>query len=76
MSATTLSMPMYSLQDGDHVLASTVNYLSAACVAQYLQQSPTMKATLTMNGDSIRLPIYALRRRNAVVANLPDAPTF
>lgn len=26
------------------------------------------------DGNTINLPVYALRRRNAVVAQLPDAP--
>ncbi|KAI8374355.1 uncharacterized protein BYT42DRAFT_576068 [Radiomyces spectabilis] len=63
-----------SIQDGDRVLESAVQYLSAACIAQWLQQSPSAKATLTLDGDTIDLPVYALRRRNAVVADLPDAP--
>ncbi|KAI9355157.1 hypothetical protein BD770DRAFT_391302 [Pilaira anomala] len=56
-------------------LESAVQYLSAACIAQWVQQRPSAKATLTLDGgDTVNLPIYALRRRNAVVANLPDAP--
>lgn len=66
----------YSIQDGDQVLESAVHYLSAACIAQWLQKSPTAKATLIMDdGDKIDVPVYALRRRNAVVADLPDAPS-
>jgi hypothetical protein len=54
---------------------AAVQYLSAACIAQWVQQRPSAKATLTLDGgDTINLPVYALRRRNAVVANLPDAP--
>ncbi|KAI7868982.1 hypothetical protein BDF14DRAFT_1709220, partial [Spinellus fusiger] len=49
-------------------------YFSAACVAEWLQRSPNAKATLMLDGDRIDLPVYALRRRNAVVADLPDAP--
>ncbi|KAI8068901.1 hypothetical protein BDF21DRAFT_345225 [Thamnidium elegans] len=56
-------------------LESAVQYLSAACIAQWVQQRPSAKATLTLDGgDTVNLPVYALRRRNAVVANLPDAP--
>ncbi|ORY97258.1 hypothetical protein BCR43DRAFT_489482 [Syncephalastrum racemosum] len=65
----------FSIQEGDIVLDTAMRCLSAACIAQWLQKSPTAKATLTMNdGDTIDVPVYALRRRNAVVANLPDAP--
>ncbi|KAF1797845.1 hypothetical protein V8B55DRAFT_1452060 [Mucor lusitanicus] len=53
----------------------TLQYLSAACIAQWVQQKPSAKAIMTMDdGDTINLPVYALRRRNAVVAQLPDAP--
>lgn len=65
-----------SIQDGDRVLEEAVQYLSAAYIAQWLQKSPTAKATLVMvDGDTIDVPVYALRRRNAVVADLPDAPS-
>lgn len=64
-----------SIQDGDRVLEEAVHYLSAACIAQWLQKSPTAKATLVLvDGDTIDVPVYTLRRRNAVVADLPDAP--
>ncbi|CAO3651686.1 unnamed protein product [Cunninghamella blakesleeana] len=66
MSAVNTNMPTYSLQDGENVLASTVHYLSASSIAQYLQKSPTIRATLTMGSDTVNLPIYALRRRNAI----------
>ncbi|KAF7720776.1 hypothetical protein EC973_006087, partial [Apophysomyces ossiformis] len=56
----------YSIQDGDNVLESAVHYLSAACIAEWLQRSPSAKAILTLDGDTINLPVYALRRRNAV----------
>lgn len=55
--------------------AAAVQYLSAACIAQWVQRRPSAQATLTLDGgDTVNLPVYALRRRNAVVANLPDAP--
>ncbi|KAI9476015.1 MAG: hypothetical protein EXX96DRAFT_575444 [Benjaminiella poitrasii] len=55
---------------------SMLQYLSAACIAQWVQQKPNAKATMTLdNGDTVNLPIYALRRRNAVVAQLPEAPS-
>ncbi|KAG1472232.1 hypothetical protein G6F56_001666 [Rhizopus delemar] len=53
----------------------TVQYLTAACIAQWAKTSPKTKATLTLDGgDTVDLPIYTLRRRNAVVAHSPDAP--
>lgn len=66
------------IQDGDQVLESAVDYLSAAaCIARWAKQRPSAQATLTLDGgESIHLPVYALRRRNAVVANLPDAPAI
>ncbi|KAL9548122.1 hypothetical protein PS6_006764 [Mucor atramentarius] len=49
----------------------TLQYLSAACIAQWVQQKPSAKAIMTLDdGDTINLPV----RRNAVVAQLPDAP--
>ncbi|KAI7854097.1 hypothetical protein BDC45DRAFT_509798 [Circinella umbellata] len=66
----------YSIQDGDQVLESAVQYLSAGCISQWLQKSPNATATLFMDTtDKIDVPVYALRRRNAVVADLPDAPS-
>ncbi|KAI8139447.1 hypothetical protein BJV82DRAFT_627271 [Fennellomyces sp. T-0311] len=66
----------YCIQDGDQVLETAVQYLSAACVAQWLQKSPNARATLFMDtSDKIDVPVYALRRRNAVVAELPEAPS-
>ncbi|KAI9314583.1 putative integral membrane protein conserved region-domain-containing protein [Dichotomocladium elegans] len=38
-----------SIQDGDQVLEAAVQYLSAACISQWLQKSPSAKATLFMN---------------------------
>ncbi|KAI9493646.1 hypothetical protein BDB00DRAFT_736685, partial [Zychaea mexicana] len=66
----------YSIQDSNGtILATASDYLSAASITQWLQQSPHATATLTLDGgDTIDLPVYALRRRNAVVATLPDAP--
>ncbi|KAG1053566.1 hypothetical protein G6F46_006072 [Rhizopus delemar] len=53
----------------------TVQYLTAACIAHWAKDSPSTKATLTLDsGDTIDLPVYALRRRNAIVARSPDAP--
>ncbi|ORE09565.1 hypothetical protein CU097_003038 [Rhizopus azygosporus] len=53
----------------------TVQYLTAACIAHWVKTNPSTKATLTLDsGDTIHLPVYTLRRRNAVVANTPDAP--
>ncbi|CEP09282.1 hypothetical protein [Parasitella parasitica] len=53
----------------------TLQYLSAACIAQWAQRKPSAQATMTLDdGNTINLPVFALRRRNAVVAYLPDAP--
>ncbi|KAI9263783.1 hypothetical protein BY458DRAFT_514383 [Sporodiniella umbellata] len=53
----------------------SVQYLTAACIAQWAKSSPSTKATLTLDGgDTVDLPVFALRRRNAVVARSPDAP--
>lgn len=61
----------FSIQTDKEVL----EYLSAACIAQWVQHKPSAKATMTLDdGNTIKLPVYALRRRNAVVAQLPDAP--
>lgn len=61
--------------DNSSLESAAVQYLSAACIAEWAQRRPSTKATLTLDGgDTVNLPIYALRRRNAVVANLPDAP--
>lgn len=50
-------------------------YLTAACIEQLVQRKPSASATMTLDdGATINLPVYALRRRNAVVAQLPDAP--
>ncbi|KAI9033705.1 hypothetical protein CLU79DRAFT_692071 [Phycomyces nitens] len=65
----------YSIHDGDDViLESAEDCLSASCVAEWLGRFPSATATLTLDGDTIDIPVYALRRRNAVVAALPDAP--
>ena len=76
MSSTFYNHRLSIIADQENTrLESAVQYLSAACIAQWVQQSPSAKATLTLDGgDTVNLPIYALRRRNAVVANLPDAP--
>ncbi|KAG2194555.1 hypothetical protein INT47_006514 [Mucor saturninus] len=70
---------MRSIQDGDIILEeANSDFLSASSIAEWLQKSPRAKATLTMFDDdtSIELPVYTLRRRNAIVADLPDAPLF
>lgn len=66
----------YSIHDGGQVLVSaTTDYLSVACIQQWLQSNPNATATLIWDeGDTIDLPVYALRRRNAVVLTLPEAP--
>jgi hypothetical protein len=61
----------FSIQTDQQIL----HYLSAACIAQLAQNKPSAKATMTLDdGHTVNLPVYALRRRNAVVAQLPDAP--
>lgn len=68
-----------SIQDGDTILEeANSEFLSTSSINEWLQKSPRAKATLTMFDDdtSIELPVYALRRRNAIVADLPDAPLF
>ncbi|KAI8994892.1 hypothetical protein BDB01DRAFT_774476 [Pilobolus umbonatus] len=63
------------VSEGDQTMDSTVQYLSASCIARWVERSPSAQAVMTLDGgDTVNLPIYALRRRNAVVANLPDAP--
>jgi hypothetical protein len=70
---------MHSIQDGDIILEETnSDFLSCSSIEEWLQKSPHAQVTLTMFDDhsSIELPVYTLRRRNAIVANLPDAPYF
>ncbi|KAI7869156.1 hypothetical protein BDF14DRAFT_1785387 [Spinellus fusiger] len=64
----------YSIHGGDDVLHSSFEYMSASNIAEWLTQFPNAVATLTLDGDTIDLPVYALRRRNAIVASLPGAP--
>ena len=66
----------YTIHDNNGtLLASATESLSIASVNQWLQHTPHATATLTLyDGDTIDLPVYALRRRNAVVESLPDAP--
>jgi hypothetical protein len=67
---------IHSIQDGDTILEeANRDYLSSSSITQWLQKSPRAKATLTLFDDTIiELPVYTLRRRNAIVADLPDAP--
>lgn len=68
-----------SIQDGDTILEEpNSEFLTSSSILEWLQKSPRAKATLTMMDDdtSIELPVYTLRRRNAIVADLPDAPLF
>ncbi|KAL9546784.1 hypothetical protein MBANPS3_006492 [Mucor bainieri] len=70
---------MRSIQDGDTILEEpNSEFLSTFSINEWLQKSPRAKATLVMFDDdtSIELPVYALRRRNAIVADLPDSPLF
>lgn len=70
---------LHSIQDGDMILEETSSdFLSMSCVNDWLQKSPRATATLVMFDDdtSIEIPVYALRRRNAIVENLPDAPIY
>lgn len=67
------------IQDGDIILEeANSEFLTTTSINEWLQKSPRAKATLTMFDDdtSIELPVYTLRRRNAIVADLPDAPLF
>lgn len=66
----------YSIQDGDCPMVLEATSLSSSLINEWLQKSPKAKATLFLFEDdtSIELPVYALRRRNAIVARLPDAP--
>ncbi|KAI8375157.1 hypothetical protein BD560DRAFT_392877 [Blakeslea trispora] len=60
----------FSVKTDEQVL----QLLSAACIAEWVRQKPSANAIMTMDdGESIHLPVFALRRRNAVVAPLPDA---
>ncbi|KAI8087954.1 uncharacterized protein B0P05DRAFT_530819 [Gilbertella persicaria] len=60
----------FSIKTDEQVL----QLLSAACIAEWVQQKPSANAIMTLDdGESIHLPVFALRRRNAVVAPLPDA---
>ncbi|KAI9319032.1 hypothetical protein BX666DRAFT_1854267 [Dichotomocladium elegans] len=44
-------------------------------INEWIERTPHAMATLTLyDGDTFDVPVYALRRRNAVVENLPDAP--
>ncbi|KAI8334112.1 hypothetical protein BD560DRAFT_414679 [Blakeslea trispora] len=66
-----------SIQDGDIIFEGNSEFLSTASINEWLQKSPRAKATITMFDDtSIEVPMYTLRRRNAIVADLPDAPLF
>lgn len=66
-----------SIQDGDLILEeASSDFLSTTSINEWLQKSPRAKAKLVLfdDEDTIELPMYALRRRNAIVAYLPDAP--
>lgn len=68
---------LHTIQDGDIILDGTSSdFLSMTSINDWLQKSPRATATFVMFDDetSIEIPVYALRRRNAVVADLPDAP--
>ncbi|KAI9478819.1 MAG: hypothetical protein EXX96DRAFT_572386 [Benjaminiella poitrasii] len=70
---------IHYIQDGDTILEeASSELLSTASINEWLQKSPRAKATLVMFDDdtSIEIPVYTLRRRNAIVAELPDAPLF
>ncbi|KAG0744260.1 hypothetical protein G6F57_000560 [Rhizopus arrhizus] len=66
---------VHSIQDGETILEqSSGEYLSSSYVAEWLEKSPRARATLTLFDETIELPMYTLRRRNAIVADLPEAP--
>lgn len=68
---------LHSIQDGDIILEeANSEFMSMSSINEWLQKSPRATATIVMFDDntSIEIPVYALRRRNAVVANLPEAP--
>lgn len=70
-TAATYYNHRFSIKTDEQAL----QYLSAACIAQWVQQKPSATAIMTLDdGNTVDLPVYALRRRNAVVAHLPDAP--
>lgn len=78
LSCCSSTIDRYCILDHDGtVIASATDYVPTTSINEWLQRSPNAKATLTLyDGDTIDLPVYTLRRRNAVVANLPDAPSM
>jgi hypothetical protein len=60
----------HSIEDGDMLLEE----VSMSSINDWLQKSPS--ETPTLDDTSIEIPVYALRRRNAVVADLPNAPFY
>ncbi|KAI8996946.1 hypothetical protein BDB01DRAFT_769210 [Pilobolus umbonatus] len=61
--------------DSESSSKSVIQYLSAASISRWVEQSPSARAIMTLDsGDTVSLPMFALRRRNAVVATQPDAP--
>jgi hypothetical protein len=67
----------YSIQEGDTFFEEANPHLySASSINEWLHRSPYAKATMSLyDGDeTIELPMYTLRRRNAIVAELPEAP--
>ncbi|KAI8979651.1 hypothetical protein BDF20DRAFT_523198 [Mycotypha africana] len=79
-------------EEDDVVLEElTSSLLTTSTINEWLQKSPRAKATLVLQPSSstqtsnsvqeedfytIQVPVYALRRRNAIVADLPDAPLY
>ncbi|KAJ8661993.1 hypothetical protein O0I10_002324 [Lichtheimia ornata] len=78
LTCCSSTVDRYCILDHDGtVIASATDYVPTTSINEWLQRSPNATATLTLfDGDTIDLPVYTLRRRNAVVANLPDAPSM
>ncbi|ORY94495.1 hypothetical protein BCR43DRAFT_494118 [Syncephalastrum racemosum] len=64
----------YSIEEQDGTVLDMAETLSTMRIAEYVRRSPNATVTLCFEGEAITLPLYALRRRNAVVAELPGAP--
>lgn len=64
----------YSIEEQDGTVLDMAETLSTMRITEYVRRSPNASVTLCFEGEAITLPLYALRRRNAVVAELPGAP--
>ncbi|KAI8889272.1 hypothetical protein K501DRAFT_282418 [Backusella circina FSU 941] len=66
-SITTLVPSPFHMEKRNMVLAPSISQMTPRCVDRWVKSNPRQVVKVDILGDLVELPVYALRRRNAMV---------